>query len=439
MERAPRRAWLILGLGLLAYVVAVFQRTSLGVAEVEAQRRFGTTAAVLSIFSVVQIAAYAGFQIPVGALLDRVGSRPLIAAGALIMAAGQLLLATVHAIGLAIAARALVGLGDALTFICVLRLIFMWFPAGQAPPLMALTGIVGNLGQFAAAYPLVALLASRGWSTSFEIAALGSFAVALASAAGIRSAPALGEDPGPKPRLLLRSGPLHAWREPGTRLGLWTHFVTQFSGMVFGLLWGYPFLVVGEGRSPEQAGLLLTLMVVFTMIGTYVVGQTIARWPLRRSAPVLAIVGATIVIWTVVLLWPGRAPLGLLVVLVIVLATNAPGSMTGFDYARTENEAERIGSAIGIVNVGGYSASLVTIALIGVVLSAQSSGGPHSYTLGDYKLAFCVQYIFWAIGLVAFLRCRRTLRAARGIELDPLHRAVAKRLRERSGAPPPAP
>jgi MFS family permease len=431
MNRAPRRAWLILGLGLLAYVVAVFQRASLGVAEVEAQRRFGTTAAVLSIFSVVQIAAYAGFQIPVGALLDRVGSRPLIAAGALVMAAGQLMLATVHAIVLAIAARALVGLGDALTFICVLRLIFMWFPARQAPSLMALTGIVGNLGQFAAAYPLVALLASRGWSASFEIAALASFAVALAAAAGIRSAPAPGEDAVPRPRLLLRSGPVDAWREPGTRLGLWTHFVTQFSGMVFGLLWGYPFLVVGERRSPAQAGLLLTLMVVFTMIGTYVVGQTIARWPLRRSVPVLAIVGATVLTWTVVLLWPGRAPLGLLVVLVLVLASNLPGSMTGFDYARTENEAERIGSAIGIVNVGGYSASLATIALIGVVLSLQSSGGPNSYTLGDFKLAFCAQYLFWAIGLVGFLRCRRTLRAARGLKLDPFHRAVARRVRER--------
>lgn len=429
-SRAPRRAWLILGLGILAYVVAVFQRASLGVAEVEAQRRFGTTAAVLSIFSVIQIGAYAGFQIPVGALLDRVGSRPLIAAGALIMGGGQLLLATVHTIGLAIAARALVGLGDALTFICVLRLIFMWFPARQAPPLMALTGIVGNLGQFAAAYPLVTLLASRGWTTSFELAALASFAVALASLAGIRSGPALVAAAPPRPGL--RAGPLHAWREPGTRLGLWTHFVTQFSGMVFGLLWGYPFLVIGERRSPAQAGLLLTLMVICTMIGTYVVGQAIARWPLRRSVPVLAIVGATVLTWTVVLLWPGRAPLGLLVVLVVVLASNGPGSMTGFDYARTENEAERIGSAIGIVNVGGYSASLATIALIGVVLSAQSSGGPSSYTLGDFKLAFTVQYIFWAIGLIGFFRCRRTLRAARGLELDPFHRAVARRLRERS-------
>ena len=66
-----------------------------------------------------------------------------------------------------------------------------------------------------------------------------------------------------------------------------------------------------------------------------------------------------------------------------------------------------------------------------MLLSVQSSGGPNSYTLADFKLAFCVQYLFWAIGLIGFFRCRRTLRAARGLELAPFHRAVAKRLRER--------
>ena len=35
--RATRRAWLILGIGTAAYAAAVFQRASLGVAEVEAQ------------------------------------------------------------------------------------------------------------------------------------------------------------------------------------------------------------------------------------------------------------------------------------------------------------------------------------------------------------------------------------------------------------------
>jgi hypothetical protein len=103
----------------------------------------------------------------------------------------------------------------------------------------------------------------------------------------------------------------------------------------------------------------------------------------------------------------------------------------GFDYARTENETDRIGSATGIVNVGGFVASLSTIALIGLVLSLRSRGGASSYTLDDFRLAFSVQYAFWAIGLLGLLHSRRRLRAARGIELDPFPRAVVRVWRRR--------
>ena len=38
--------------------------------------------------------------------------------------------------------------------------------------------------------------------------------------------------------------------QAGTRLGLWSHFATQFSGMVFALMWGFPFMTLGLGYSP---------------------------------------------------------------------------------------------------------------------------------------------------------------------------------------------
>lgn len=175
-----------------------------------------------------------------------------------------------------------------------------------------------------------------------------------------------------------------------------------------------------------QAGVLIGLLVIVAMGIGPVLGHLAARWPYRRSVPVLAIVGATALVWTVVLGWPGRAPLALLVVLVVVLASNGPGSLMGFDYARTENESERIGSATGIVNVGGFVASLLTIALIGVVLSLRSAGGPSSYTLADFRLAFAVQYLFWGIGLFGVLHNRRRLRAVRGLALDPFPHAVVR-------------
>ena len=105
--------------------------------------------------------------------------------------------------------------------------------------------------------------------------------------------------------------------------------------------------------------------------------------------------------------------------------------MIGFDYARTENEPGRLGSATRIVNVGGFVASLSTILLIGLVLSWEHPGGSGHYTLGDFRGAMCVQYGVWAIGLVGVLTTRRRLRALRAPDLDPFPRAVARVARDR--------
>ena len=49
-------------------------------------------------------------------------------------------------------------------------------------------------------------------------------------------------------------------------------------------------------------------------------------------------------VWTVVLSLAGPAPLWLLVVLVVVLAADGPGSVVGFDIARTANPSTSLGS-----------------------------------------------------------------------------------------------
>jgi MFS family permease len=430
--RPTTRAYLVWGVALVAYAVAVFHRASLGVAAVDAQDRFSAGASAISLFLVLQLAVYAGLQVPVGVALDRFGSRRMILAGALTMAAGQLVLALATDVPTAILARVLVGAGDAMTFISVLRVIGLWFAGGTVPLITQLTGIFGQLGSIAAAYPLVALLHGTSWRTTFLGAAATGVLVAVLVLVALRDAPPGTVRPAPAGMAQMRRGLAATWREPGTRIGLYTHLVTQFSGTVFALLWGYPFLVVGEGRSPGTAAALLTLLVVVGMAVGPVLGRLCGRWPLRRSVLVFTILAATVTVWTVVLLWPGRAPLPLLVVLVVVLGTNGPGSMIGFDYARTWNPAERLGSASGVVNVGGFVASLLTILAVGAVLDLLTPGGSTVYSLDAFRAALSVQYVFWAIGLVGVLRHRRQLRdrlARDGVVLAPLHVAVGARLR----------
>jgi MFS family permease len=107
-ERFGVRPWIVWATGLLAYIVAVLDRTTLGVSGLDAANRFGASPAVLSTFVVLQVIVYAGAQVPAGLLLDRFGSRALIVAGAALMAAGQLGLAFTESLPVAIAARAVV-------------------------------------------------------------------------------------------------------------------------------------------------------------------------------------------------------------------------------------------------------------------------------------------------------------------------------------------
>jgi sugar phosphate permease len=431
-ERTPTRAWVVWVVGLAAYVVAVFSRASLGVAGVEAQERFGAGASAISLFVVLQLVVYAGLQVPVGVALDRLGSRRMVLLGALTIAVGQTVLAVADDIPTALVARVLVGAGDAMTFISVLRIVSLWFPGRRVPVVTQLTGILGQAGQVLAAYPLVRALDVLSWEATFAGAAAVGVLVAVLVAVALQDAPPTTELAPPVGLDQVRRDLVDTWREPGTRLGLWTHAVTQFSGTVFMLLWGYPFLVVGQGLAPGTAAGLLTLLVVVGMGFGPLLGTVIGSWPLRRSSVVLAVVGATVVTWTAVLAWPGRAPLSLLVLLALVLGTNGPTSMIGFDYARTENPTARLGSASGVVNVGGFVASLLAMLGIGVVLDVLTPGGSTDWSLGAFKAAFAVQYAVWALGAYQVWRYRQRVRArlARdGIVLAPLHLAVAARLR----------
>jgi MFS family permease len=419
-----RRAWAVWAAAISVYVLAVFHRTSLGVAGLVAAERFHISSAQLATFTMVQLFVYAGMQIPVGAILDRVGSRKMLVTGVALMTSAQLGFAFAGTFEEGIVARVFVGMGDAMVFISLLRLVALWFPPGRTAMVTQLTGLLGQLGALASAAPLALALSAWGWTPSFATAAAVGVVLGVVLLVVVRDSPYSSQHREDlKVRAVARAVQL-AWIEPGTRLGLWSHFSAQFASNVFTLLWGFPFLVSGQGLSTGTASALLTLMTVTTVIASPVVGSFVTRWPYSRSTLVLWIVAATMLAWGVVLLWPGRAPLPVLVLLVVVISLGGPGSMVGFDLARTFNPPTRIGSATGIVNVGGFLAALSTIALIGLVLDHVAPGGPSTYTTGSFRAAMSVQYLVWVVGVVQIVRFRRRTRRAIAEREDGLYAAM---------------
>ena len=114
----------------------------------------------------------------------------------------------------------------------------------------------------------------------------------------------------------------------------------------------------------------------------------------------------------------------------IAIGLGGPGSMIGFDYARTFNPPSRLGTATGVVNVGGFVASLLTIELVGLILDART-GGSADYHISDFRLAMSVQFLVAAVGVLGILRTRRLTRRRMeeddGIVFRSMRTALAER------------
>ncbi|MFI7385180.1 nitrate/nitrite transporter [Streptomyces sp. NPDC049813] len=402
-----RRATAVWSIGVAVYFVAVIFRTSLGVAGLDAVERFHINASALSTFSILQLLVYAGMQIPVGLMVDRLGTKKVLTLGVVLFTVGQLGFAFSSSYGTALASRALLGCGDAMTFISVLRLGTRWFPARRGPMVAQLAGLVGMAGNLVSTLVIARLLHGIGWEGAFAGSALAGVVVLVLMLLFLKDHPE-GFEPPPLPAThkgaaYVRGQIAAAWREPGTRLGLWVHFTTQFPAMVFLLLWGLPFLVEAQGLTRGTAGELLTLVVLANMVVGLVYGQIVARHHTARLPLALGTVAVTALLWAAPIVWPGRAPMWLLVVMCVVLGACGPASMIGFDFARPANPPERQGTGSGIVNMGGFVASMTTLLLVGVLLDA---------TGDNYRVAFSAVYVLQALGVTQILRLRRRAAAA---------------------------
>lgn len=384
---------------VLVYLAAVFHRTSLGVASLEASQRFGLGPAALGTFTVLQIGVYALMQVPTGMLVDRYGARRVLTVAAALMGLGQLLFAFATSYPLGLLARAVLGVGDAMTFVSVLRLVAAHFPARRYAALAAITAALGALGNLLSTVPLSLLLDSIGWTTTFAVAGAVTALYSVVLVLRVRDNP-IGAVPEPVDRTESLGTVLaqvrYAWRTPGTRLGFWVHFSTMFAPAMLGLLWGYPYLVQAQGLGTATAGLMLSLLVVGSIVAGPVVGTVISSHPEWRTPMVVGYLVVALGVWAVLLGWPGgHVPLWLLVTGFGFLSLGGPASTIGFALARDYNPLRRVGTATGVVNVGGFVAITVSALAVGVLLDVAGSLDPAV----AFRLAFLSVVAVLVLGL----------------------------------------
>lgn len=436
----PLLPWLVWGVAGLAYAIAVINRSSLAALGPATQEHFGIDATTLAAFPVIQLIVYAGLQIPVGMLLDRIGASAMVVMGGVLMFIGQIAMATVADVRLAILARVLVGAGDACTFISVMRILPDWFALKQLPTVSQMTGLIGQTGQLVSVIPLAIVVDELGWVAGFGGLASVGFLVSIVTmcvmrdrpgtgtllermtgrlggisrtATSLRRPPATGViELGPPPTELITpvrpqgASPLRFWVKaralltlPGVRLAFWVHFTLPFPLNVFVLLWGTPFLTGGIGLSPAAASGLLSLTILSSMTAGVVMGPLLSRFIERRVWITVGVTASIMLAWFAVLLWPGTPPIWLVIVMLVVMPVGGPASMIAFEVVRSHSPNSFAGLATGFVNTGGFIASLIVTFFIGFVLDLQGAGSPENYSLPAFRWAFAVQIPVWILGL----------------------------------------
>ncbi|WP_084469346.1 MFS transporter [Nocardiopsis trehalosi] len=369
------RAWLVWGVAVGVYFLAMFHRNGLGVAALEAQERFDVGPALLSLLPMLQLLVYVLLQVPTGLMADRFGPRRSLLAGLAAMAAGVVLFALAPNIEAAVAGRVLIGLGDAVTFLNVIRLGALWFPRSRYALVSSLTGVAGGIGQVASVAPLSAALHGVGWTWAF----LGAGGLTLLMMAlvllVVRDRPAGTAGPRVHAPVRARASVAEALRARGPLVGMAHHAAVMPPYTMLGVLWGYPFLVEGMGLAPAAAGLLLSALGAGVLWISPVLGAFVGRAPGIRRPFAIGLATLFSVGWTALVAWPGGLPPAPVVVAVLVVsaagAVMAPA--LSFDFARDGMPAHRTGVASGLVNMSGFTTTVVATVAAGVIL--QAGGG----------------------------------------------------------------
>lgn len=401
-----RRAVLVWSCACLVYIIAITGRTSFGVAGVAAIDRFHIDASQLALFTSVQVGTYALAQIPMGLFIDRYGPRKALLAGALLMATGQVVLALSTSLPLAVGARVLIGAGDATGFLSVMRLIPAWFPLRKAPLFAQLSGALGQVGQFVSAVPFLALLNAHGWEIAFVSLGAAGIIIAFAASLVIADSPhQVGYSPTRKRRHTLHYGPRPSVpfllstviRDPIAWQAFFIHWVNMAPLNVFLLLWGVPLMKLGMGLDSSHVAIILTLATVGSISAGPLHGMISAILGRRRDAAALvtALIIAVIHIW----FFHTPEPRGFRAIAFLVLAVIfiMPAANYGFDTVREAVPLAVVSTATGLANMGGFTATMISAQLLGLLLDVHSVG---TYTWSDFRFAWLAVLGTWALGMV---------------------------------------
>jgi sugar phosphate permease len=273
-----RQRWTIFAVLALMYILVYFYRVSLAVVAGDLSRELKLSPQQLGSLSGILFYVYAVAQLPLGPMIDRLGSRLVISGCGVLTAIGGIMFSQADNLVMAMGARVLIGIGTAAVLMATFTVFSHWFTKQEFGRVSGFMVAVGNLGNLAATAPLALAVAAIGWRSSFLVIGVVQALVTVLVFAMVRDRPplaAVAEEGGHSP-----PGMLAAWREIFGNGDFWLlagiSFFWYGNYLALQGLWGGPYLMEVLRLSRAATGQML----MFTSLGFIsgsMVTDTIAR------------------------------------------------------------------------------------------------------------------------------------------------------------------
>ncbi len=387
-----RYRWVIFAVLASIYFFVYFHRTSTAVLADRIMAEFAVSALAVGVMSSAYFYPYAALQIPVGVLSDTKGPRKTTTIFTLIAFVGTMLFATASSFTMAVFARFLIGVGVSGVYIPTIKALSQWFRKHEFATLTGILFAVGNFGALVSTYPLAIMAILFGWRSAFLLIGITTLILAITCWMVVRDSPqSLGLEPIAGSADVNERGIHENIRVVLTNPYLWLIATSSFLryGVTMGYqgLWGGPFLMDVYGLSRAEAGSVLMMVGIGTMLGAPTIGFLSDRvFRTRKWFLVAGGLGFTSCI-ALLALFTDRMSLEMLYLVSFMIGFFSGAGPIAYAYIKEIFPLEMTGTATSILNVFPFLGGAAFQIIMGYLMDVVGMQG-NVYPVEAYSLAF---------------------------------------------------
>ncbi len=389
IKKPTNYRWLVFALLMGLYVIGLFLRLCLGVVKGDLEAVFSLSPSAFGALGGSYFYAYLMMQIPTGMLADSWGPKKTAMLGNFILLLGTVVFAAAPNLPLLFAGRILCGLGSAMVFVPVTKIVAYWFTEKEFGTMNGLISCLGYLGGIVAQAPLAWLITQMSWRMVFLI--LGAM-VALVWLANLKWTYVRPEDAGMPP---IPGTDSEAGGRPLTQKEMWQGlrivlsrkrslppaivalgFFGSFNALTG--VWGTAFVSAAYGKTGLEASAAIQYALIGMALGSVTITGISGRTG-RRRRPLVICGGLLSLCWLIMTANTGGfIPFPVFCGLLLVLGYCTSAVVLTMISIKEMHLVAYAGMAVAVYNVGCFLgatlAAPVMGGLIGAVMKAAGAG-----------------------------------------------------------------